>query len=97
MSIKSHIILSGLVISILFLFSSCLKDLYLDNSDSKSNPEDGNAELPDLSVSSSFNWDSVYVKIPLTDKIDINKIVVSFPILKYNKNLFIVIHSMIAP
>ncbi|MCI1646989.1 MAG: hypothetical protein LKI39_10770 [Bacteroides sp.] len=64
--------------------NSCLKTTDLYKGDK---PDDGNEEtkLPDLSVPTTFDWNEVYVTIPLSGGVNVNDVQVSFPQLKYNK------------
>lgn len=70
---------------------SCVKDVYVgDDSDKEEKPEPSvpneEEQLPDLSVPKTFDWNEVYIKIPLLQDIDVNDIQIYFPSLKYNKS-----------
>lgn len=88
-------ILSGLFFLIACTtLSGCMKDVYKgEKTDPKVEPKpnptvpDKDIEkLPDLSVSTVFDWNEVYVKIPLSGTTDINDIQILFPPLKFNKS-----------
>lgn len=67
-----------ILLFIFFTLNSCFKnDVYKG---------DTNTNLPDLSVSASFDWNEVYISIPLTNGVEVSDISVSFPVLKYNKD-----------
>ena len=63
--------------------SGCFKNVYVG--DEKEEQEKVNEELPDLSVPATFDWNEVYVRIPVAEGVDAEDIRVSFPPLKYNK------------
>ncbi len=78
----------------LFLLTliGCVKDVYNeDKIDEEENPkpsepsDEEKDKLPDLSVPATFNWNEVYVKIPVTENMDMDNLQVYFPPLKYNK------------
>lgn len=69
---------------------SCIKDVYKeDKPDEDPIPsipdEEEDEKLADLSVSATFDWNEVYISIPLPNGADMNNIQVLFPPLKYDK------------
>lgn len=77
--------------SITLMFSGCMPDIVFlgDNKDKEKDPSSPNKEeeiiIPDLSVPKQFDWNEVYIKVPLSKDINIKDIQVSLPCLKYNK------------
>lgn len=90
---KLSYILHGLLFfAICMTMNGCMKDAYKGpDEDEKEKPEppvpDGEDDyLPDFSVPKNFDWNEAYVKIPLTENVNIDNIKVFFPHLKYNKS-----------
>lgn len=92
---KLFYILHGLLLlTICMALNGCMKDAYkgLDSEEEKEKPEpepsipdNKEDDLLDFSVPKTFDWNEVYIKIPITVGTDIDNIQVYFPPLKYNK------------
>lgn len=89
---KLSYILHGLLLAICMTMNGCMKDVYKgpDNEEEKEKPEpsipdEKEDDLPDFSVPKVFDWNEVYIKIPVAAGTNIDNIQVCFPQLKYNK------------
>lgn len=91
---KKQFIIVGIALlnfAICISLISCVKDVYVgDNSDKEEEPEPSKPneeeQIPDLSVPKTFDWNEVYIEIPLLQNVDVNDIQIYFPPLKYNKS-----------